>query len=165
MSGGFSFRPVDLPRFEAIVGQILARTDDLSPLMERIGMYGESSTIERFSTEIAPDGSKWATSIRARVEGGKTLTDSARGKQSITYIAGPNFAEWGTNVFYMAVHQAGATIRAKDGGRLAFRLPGNLRFVRPEEVILPKREFIGLSGEDDAELVALGEDYLGEVLQ
>jgi phage virion morphogenesis protein len=164
MSAEMTLTIRDLPAFEHVVGRILTRSRDLAPLMERIGMYGESSTIERFNTETAPDGSRWKASIRARVEGGKTLTDSARLKQSITHRAGRDTAEWGSNVIYAGVHQGGATIHAKAGGRLAFRLPGNLRFVRPEQVVLPARPFLGLSGEDEEEIVALGEDYFAELL-
>ncbi len=160
----FTLTARDLPRLEVILNRLLARSRDMSPLMERIGMYGESSTIERFDTETAPEGSAWAPSIRARVEGGKTLTDTARLKQSQTHVSGRDTAEWGSNLIYARPHQEGATIRAKSGGRLAFRLPGNLRFVSPLEVVLPKREFLGVSGEDEAEFIALGEDYFAEVL-
>lgn len=156
----------DLPAFEAIVGQLIARAADLSPLMSRIGMYGESSTIERFNTETAPDGSRWTPSMRARLEGGKTLTKSATAglKGSITHTFDRNSAEWGTNKIYAGIHQHGGIIRAKNGGRLAFRLPGNLQFVSPEQVVIPARPFIGLGDEDELEIPALGEDYFAEVL-
>ena len=153
----------DLPKAEAIIGQLLERGSDLSPLMSRIGQYGESSTIQRFDDETAPDGSKWPQSIRARVEGGKTLTDSARLKMSITHRSDSSSAEWGTNVIYAAVHQSGATIRPVSAKALSFRLPGNLRFVSVKEVVIPARPFIGLSAEDEEEIVALGEDYFAEV--
>jgi phage gpG-like protein len=164
MSASLTLTAPDLPAFDAIVGRLIGRAANLSPLMSRIGMYGESSTIERFNTETAPDGSRWTPSIRARVEGGKTLTNTARMKQSVTHRSDSNSAEWGSNLIYYGVHQGGATIRAKGGGRLAFRLPGNLRFVSPEEVVLPARPSIGLSGDDETEIVAQGEDYFAEVL-
>lgn len=163
MSASVQIRIPDLPRLEVILVKLERRGDDMSPLMGRIGMYGESSTIERFETETAPDGSRWAPSIRARQEGGKTLTKSTRLKLSMTYIAGRDQVEWGTNVIYAGTHQDGATIRAKNAPRLGFRLPGGLGFRSPLEVTIPKREFLGLSGEDESEIVALSEDYFAEV--
>jgi phage gpG-like protein len=64
-------------------------------------------------------------------------------------------------VIYAATHQGGATIRGK-AGPLKFKLPGGLGFVSPQEVIIPARPFLGVSAEDAAEIVAIGEDYLAE---
>lgn len=146
-----------------MLAALMSRTDDLSPLMERIGMAMEATTIERFDNEEAPDGSSWVQSIRAKETGGKTLTDSARLKQSITYRAGADQVEVGTNVIYAGAHQKGATIRATSGGRLAFKLPGGLGFRTAEEVILPARPFLGISADDELEIAGLAEDYLLEL--
>lgn len=165
MGANLTLRAVDLPRFDRVLEQLQKRGEELSPLMARIGQALESSTIERFDEERAPDGSKWTQSIRAREEGGKTLTKSARLKQSMTHnVLGDDRVEIGTNVIYAGVHQEGATIRAKAGGKLTFRLPGGLGFRSIDQVILPARPFLGVSRDDEDEIIAQAEDYLGEVL-
>lgn len=150
-------------RAQAVLEQLLARTGDLSPLMERIGAYGEESTVNRFETQTGPDGRAWEPSIRARNTGGQTLVDSGRLRQSIGWRADGTSAEWGTNVLYARTHQEGATIRAKSGGRLTFAIPG-LGYRSPQEVVIPARPFLGIDAEDEREIDALAADYLAEVM-
>lgn len=144
---------------DARLAALAAANGDLTPLMETLGLYLESSTIERFDTETAPDGGSWAPSRRAREQGGKTLTDSARLKSSITNRASATDAEVGTNVIYAGIHQFGGTIRPKSGEFLTFALPGGLGFRRVREVTMPARPFLGFSLEDEEEILALVEDY------
>lgn len=137
---------------------------DLTPLLEGIGLYLEGATIDRFDNETAPDGARWVPSIRARTEGGKTLSDSAQLRGSITSEAGPSEVAVGTNKIYAGVHQFSAVIRAKSAPFLSFELPGGLGFRRVKEVEIPARPFLGLSGEDEAELLAQADDYARDAL-
>lgn len=146
---------------ERELGRLQARLGNLSPLMERIGMVLEESVLHRFETETAPDGRRWQPSIRARETGGKTLTDSARLKLSISYQASGDRVEVGTNVKYGAPHQFGATIRGRNGP-LRFKLPGGLGFRTVAQVVLPARPFLGFSAEDETEIEAQVEDYAAE---
>lgn len=158
-------RAPDLPRVEHVFAALERQARDTTPLLDRIGQAAVSDMSERFETETAPDGSRWAPSLRARTEGGKTLTDSARLRQSLTHnVTGRDEVEAGTNVVYGRAHNEGMTIRAKAGGKLKFRLPGGLGFRSVEQVVLPKREFLGISHDGEEEIVAQAEDYLGEVL-
>jgi phage virion morphogenesis protein len=164
VAAAVTFRAPDLPRFNAAVREIERRGGDLSPLMDRIGQALVSSTMERFETEQAPDGARWAPSLRARTEGGKTLTKSAVLRGSITHIFRGDQVEVGTNVLYAGIHQEGGTIRPKRSGRLTFRLPGGLGFRSVAQVVIPARPFLGVSPDDEEEIVAQAEDYLAEVL-
>lgn len=140
---------------------LVERFGDIRPLMERFGSVLETSTIERFDEERAPDGTKWLPSFRAKHEGGKTLTDTARLRLSIRPVASADQVEIGTNVIYARIHQEGGTIRAK-GKALAFTLPGlGLRLAT--SVTIPARPFLGLSADDRDELAAQVEDYIAEV--
>ena len=139
--------------------QLAEAMGDLSPLAEIYGTYLESATIGRFDDETAPDGSAWSKSIRAREEGGKTLSDSGQLRSSITHNAFSDRVEVGSNKIYAGVHQDGATIRPKSADKLAFALPGGLGFVQVDEVTIPARPFLGLSQDDEVELAALTEDY------
>ncbi len=132
---------------------------DLTPLMDGFGVSMESFILDRFDTETAPDGTPWEPSLRAKTEGGKTLTDTAQLRGSMTSESGSDFAAAGTNKIYAGAHNDGATIRAKSDKGLGFQLPGGLGFRRVMEVELPRRQFLGLGPEDEAELVAQAEDY------
>ncbi|WP_066667353.1 MULTISPECIES: phage virion morphogenesis protein [unclassified Sphingomonas] len=163
MSVALEIRAEGQQDVERKLGQLLIRYGDLTPLMQRIGVHLETTTIERFDLERAPDGARWLPSLRAKQTGGKTLTDTARLKQSIRFIASADRVEIGSNVRYARVHQEGATIRAK-GGRLRFRLPGGLGFRSPEQVVIPARPFLGLSAENREEIPALADDFVAEAL-
>lgn len=137
---------------------------DLEPLMQGFGLYLESATIDRFENERGPDGQRWKPSLRARQQGGKTLTDSSQLRSSITSQAGPDSVEVGTNKIYGGIHQFGGTIRPKNGEYLTFRLPGGLGVRRVKSVTMPARPFLGLSSEDENELLALTADYTRQQL-
>lgn len=154
---------------DARLAALAAANGDLSDLMDGIGFYLESSTIERFGTETDPDGKPWEKSQRAKDEGGKTLTDSSRLKSSISRRFSPSDAEVGTNVIYARPHQYGMddTVTVPAHTRTinqAFgrSIPGGLTiqvgsFERQMKMF--KRSFLGISAEDEEEILALAEDY------
>jgi phage virion morphogenesis protein len=145
---------------------------DLTDLMEGFGVTLESSVTDRFDTETAPDGSKWTPSERVREHGGKTLTLSAQLKSSVHSIASADRVETGTNKVYAGVHQDGfdgtvtvpthsRTIDEAFGRRL--REPVTFTVKSFERAMnIPQRQFLGLSAEDEAELLAQAEDYARE---
>jgi phage virion morphogenesis protein len=139
----------------------LRRVRQTQELAEAIGEALVSGTQDRFEAEEAPDGTSWKPSIRARVEGGKTLTDTAGLKNSIGYAASPSRVVVGTNKVYAAIHQQGGTIKGKRG-KLKFKVAG--RFAQKDSVTIPARPYLGISAEDAAELRALQEDFLRQVL-
>jgi phage virion morphogenesis protein len=142
------------------LASLLGGIEHRRPLMQGIGLYLESSTVDRFDDQVAPDGSRWTPSLRARQSGGKTLTDHGLLKGSIGSVATNDRVEWGSNLIYARPHQEGATITAKGGGRLKFGLPGGLGFRSPLAVTLPARPFLGVNGEDETQIIGLAEDYV-----
>jgi phage virion morphogenesis protein len=148
--------------------------DDLTPLMESFGVTLETSTTDRFDTETAPDGSSWTPSQRVKEHGGKTLTLSAQLRLSTHSIASAHQVEFGTNKVYAGVHQDGfdATVTVPTHSRTieeAFgrRLKAPITFtVKSFEraMNIPQREFLGLSAEDEVELLAQAEDYARSAL-
>lgn len=143
---------------EKVLAGMLAHSGDLTDLMDRLGLTIETQTDERFDAEEAPDGSKWKQSWRAKQDGGKTLSASRRGRNSVTHRASADRVEVGTNVGYMAVHQTGATIRPKSAKALAFNFPG-AGLVFAQKVVLPRREWLGVSPDNADELVDEAEDW------
>lgn len=157
---------IDLGELVALNGRLeaaYARSKDLSPLMDAIGMAMETSTDERFDNEASPDGRPWKKSLRAREQGGKTLTDSARLRGSITHAANADSVEIGSNLIYAGIHQFGGRIAAKSG-HLKFALPGGLGFVSVKGVNIPARPYLGIGGDDEQTIAELSADYLLEDL-
>lgn len=87
----------------------------MRPALENMGRVLKTGAQLRFRTSKGPDGQQWEKSFRAENEGGQTLSLTRRLRNSITYQATSGSVSVGTNVVYAAVHQFGATIRAKAG--------------------------------------------------
>lgn len=133
------------------------------PVMQDIGRYMKTSTQLRFRSQQGPDGQRWWPSQRAKSEGGQTLRDSGRLFRSLTWRAGPNFAEAGTNVIYAAAHQFGirkvVTIKAHrrmtKGRNKAGGVSVKSRPVKSHArlMFLPRRPFAGFSPADRREIL------------
>jgi phage virion morphogenesis protein len=149
---------LDTKAAQAALNGLIKAGANLTPLMDLIGNYLRNETKHRFETGQAPDGRAWLPSWRAREEGGKTLMKSRHLWDSITHRAGNNFVEVGSNVIYAAVQQFGATIRAKAGGKLIFKIGGGYRSM--DQVTLPARPYLGMSQADPVEIGAIVDTYL-----
>jgi phage virion morphogenesis protein len=147
----------------SVLGGAIARTDDKRGLFDAIGASLVLSTQQRFEREEDPEGNPWPDSLRKTLMGGRTLTDTAALVSSMTHAASENSVAVGTNLIYAAIHQTGGTIRAKTSRGLRFRGPGNGGWVTKQEVTMPRRAFLGLDDEDEAEIRALCADWLGAV--
>lgn len=141
----FSYR-IDDAQLLAGLRSLIALGRDAGPVMADIAALGENSTRQRFRTESGPDGQKWKPSLRARITGGRTLTKDGHLSGTISGRHGRDFAEWGVNRIYAAIHQFGGEIRAK-GGSLRFRL-ANGGFATVQKVTMPARPFLGISDDD-----------------
>ncbi len=104
------------------------RVGNLRPAMKAIGETVRTSVVKNFMSEGRPES--WKTSKRAQKQGGKTLTDTARLRNSITAKAYDDRVEIGTNVRYAAIHQFGG----KAG--------------RGRKVNIPARPFLMVQNED-----------------
>ncbi len=112
---------------------------------KRIAAYGVASTQARFRSETDPQGNKWIPSMRALLEGGQTLTDTAGLRKSITGKATASRAMWGTNKVFARRHNFGDIIvrSGRAGG-------------------MPRRQFMGLNRDDEAEITWIVTDTIGE---
>lgn len=156
---GISIR-VDDAEVLAGLGRVDDRMGNARGLYDAIGAAMVVSTQMRFERQESPDGNPWPPSLRAILEGGETLRESGRLYGSLTHQADADGVEWGTDVIYAAVHQFGATIVPKSAGALHFRLPGDLGWVTRQSVTIPARPYLGVDDDDQAEILALTEDWL-----
>ena len=154
---------LDEARLDASLSDAIRAAGDMTPLMRRIGNVLEVSVSQRFERSQGPGGAAWPVSIRAREEGGKTLVDSARLRDSIVSEAEPRAVEVGTNVPYAGIHQFGGTIRPREADALSFRLPGG-QFVTVGKVDIPARPFLGFDAADEADIGDTVEAYFRETL-
>lgn len=146
------------------LNDLFQRGQDMSPLMDRIGAYGEESSRYRFESQIGADGKRFEPSGRVKAEGGQTLKKSGIYEASITNNPGRDFAEWGTNWPFAHVHQEGMTIRSKGDGPMRFNIPG-LGFRSAHEVVIPARPIFGIDADDQDEIGALTLDFIRGPLQ
>lgn len=146
-------------RFFRKTGKMLSHIQNTRPLMKAIGEMSVSSTRERFRREEGPDGEKWKKSQRAQDQGGQTLTDTAKLKNSIQYEAGNDTVMVGTNDIRAAIHQFGGDIKPKTKKAL------NTPFGPRGKVTMPARPFIGFSDDDIEEAKDLTRKFIAKGLK
>jgi phage virion morphogenesis protein len=159
MTGASIKISVDDAVINAALASLAGKVETMRPLMEEIGGALLTSTQLRFEREQGPDGNPWPKSIRAALRGGKTLTDSGRLVQSLTFVADDSSVQVGTNAIYAAVHQFGAHIEAKTAKGLRFR-GADGGWVVVQSVDIPARPFLGIDDDDRAEITHLVGEYL-----
>ncbi len=143
---GASFRiEIDDASAKQALAGLLEKAQDLTPAMDEIGAMLVTSTLRRFETGQAPGGAPWPPSARAIRDGGQTLVDSGRLRDSITHYPSRDQVVVGSNVVYAAIHQLGG--RAGRGGAAK----------------IPARPYLGVDAGDKAEVVNILSDYLGSL--
>lgn len=128
---------LDWGGLDKMLGGVISKGVQTQQAMEEIGGAMVSSTVERFSTSTAPDGTAWKVAQRAEKEGGKTLVDNSVLRNSIGYEASALGVLWGTNDIRGRIHQLGG----KTG--------------RGHAVNMPARPYLGMSEEDVEEAKAI----------
>ena len=135
----------------AMLEKKLDRLDDLTGFYADVSEHLYNTTIDRFETETAPDGSNWPdlspVTIAAREKAGTGTTKlraSGHLVGSINYRASSEDARIGSPVVYAAIQN----FSGKAG--------------RGQSVFIPQRQFIGLSPEDELAIVEIADEYLSE---
>ena len=153
------FIQFDDTKIQRALGRLLALGRNAAPVMQDIAMLGENSTRMRFRTQKGPDGVSWKKSLRAQITGGRTLTKDGHLGDSISSDYGADYARWGVNRIYAAIHQLGGEIRAKAGGALKIPLPGG-GFVLVKSVKMPARPYLGVNDDDERDILGLLESRI-----
>lgn len=150
---------LDVTVDDSLVGKSLEelarRLGDLTTPFNDIGEYLHQSTDDRFSKKVAPDGSPWAplsavTLARKKGPGilreKGTLQDTLRKQVTSTELA------FGTDRPYGAVHQLGQK-KGASGKVIGHPIPWG---------DIPARPYLGLSAEDETEVLSIIHEYLRE---
>ena len=134
--------------------------DDKFALLDQIGITLSENARLRFGDQVSPDGAPWKPSFRAIAQGGETLRDTGVLMNSITHqILGADAVEYGTNVPYATAMHYGAHIKATNAPYLSFKVPG-FGWVKKKEVNIEGRPFLGLSNEDEQQVVDVIDHFL-----
>lgn len=147
-----------------VLSRLLAAAGDLRPALKNIGEYETASTIERIGREESPDGSVFAPLNPLYAEGKKgpgILRGESGDLASIVYqLAGDDSVEIGNNAVHGAIHQFGGVIKAKNVPALIFSMGGQSFAV--ESVTIPARPYLGVSAEDETEILGILSDFLDD---
>lgn len=136
----------------AALRRVAGVLSDPTPLAGELAALGESSTRLRFRTQTGPDGVAWKQSLRAKVTGGRTLTQDGHLSGSLSSRHGRDFGEWGVNRIYAAIHQFGGMIRPVNAKALRFQLASG-GFAVVKSVTMPARPYLGISDDDRGDIL------------
>ncbi|VXC72103.1 putative Phage virion morphogenesis (tail completion) protein [Pseudomonas sp. 8Z] len=149
---------LDVEVSDSQVGELLAklaeRMGDLRTPLEDIREYLHQSTDERFRQQVGPDGSPWAPlapSTLARKKGPRTLRESGDLQDTLRGQVQGDELLFGTDRPYGAVHQFGQRAGASGRNRRGSPIPWG---------DIPARPYLGLSAEDETEVLAIVESWL-----
>ncbi|WP_126456728.1 phage virion morphogenesis protein [Sulfuriflexus mobilis] len=141
MSLGFRYNLNDLARLQKRLAN-LPQSIDLYGLAEALSAEGEAQTRRRISSEkSSPEGKAWepwSEAYAATRHGGHSLLENEGDLlDSIQGFVEGTTAGWGTNLIYGATQHFGDEDRG-----------------------IPSREYLGLSAENEADLVAVADDWI-----
>lgn len=121
---------------------------DTRLMFDEVGGYLDSEVSQRFKEGVDWQGNALAPSIRAEMEGGKTLVNFGHLRDSYThnvFLDGKG-VEHGSDMIYSAIHQFGG----KTG--------------RNHAVEMPIRAVMGINSDDEAEISNIVEDFYQRAL-
>jgi phage virion morphogenesis protein len=176
---------VDDSRSGAVLAELAERMEDLRVPLLDIAEYLHQSTNDRFIKQVSPDGAPWAPlapSTIARKKSSRILRQDGNLQDTIRHRVSSDELEFGTNRPYGAIHQFGGKIEhAARSQQVYFKHKngevGN-RFVKKSKsnfaqwvtrgahsTEMQARPYLGLSADDDTEILQILSDYLSEPLE
>ena len=143
------------------LGKLLGTLENPTELWDAIGFAMSENTKMRITDQVDVDGRAFVPSYRAERESGQTLLDRGLLRNSITYFSDKRGVEWGVPAEfpYAWILNDGGVIRPKSKSFLRFKI-GN-QWVSKKSVTIPKRQFVGMTKGDEAEVL----DIVGEFLK
>lgn len=155
---------LDSRELHAAIGKVIKLLDpDTAEMMTAIAALGESQTRRRITDEkTAPDGTPWPDNW---TETSILLATGQHLLASISSNASSDEAEWGSSWEFAHVHQDGAVITPQNAKALVFTVGGNGRVIHAKKVTVPARTFVGMSAENEREMLDLVTDVWGSGLQ
>ena len=145
----------DSGEVDAALGRLLHAVGDLTPFYKDAGQHLVNTTRRRFETSTAPDGTPWAPNSAvtlARKKGDKPLIGETRElSTAIQDVIDADGLMVGSNKIYAAAQQFGMVRGYAGQNKRKAPIPWG---------DIPSRKFLGLSEEDETEILALAIDHL-----
>lgn len=138
----------------------IGKAAETEELADGLGALGVSQTQRRISSEkTTPAGQPWKPSI----EGGSILfRTGSHLHDSIQHaVRGAHAVAWGSGWIGARIHNFGGVITPVNGKALVFKLHGAL--IRTGRVLMPKREWLGLSAENEHEMEETAKAFIAKV--
>ncbi|MCU4601868.1 phage virion morphogenesis protein [Acinetobacter ursingii] len=158
-----------------------ATLDNPNPMFQDMGEYQVQSTQQNFRDSKSPDGTKWQPNSEStymsilgslhenkdgtlnkkginRIQSKKPLVGSGLLRDQIHYQVSGDLLLVGSNLVYAAIHQFGGTIKPKNKKTLSWKI-GNVS-VFAKKVVIPAREYLGISLKDETELQNIVADHI-----
>lgn len=143
------------------LGEVSRSLSDMTPIHQSIGNYVVRSTKERFKKGVDPDGNAWTPKKQATIDRYKERGDgdrpdpligpSKRLSSEIAQYADAQGVEIGSALEYSAVMQRGAKQGAFGKSPRGGPIPWG---------DIPARPWLGLSEEDEANIIDIADEYL-----
>lgn len=150
---------------QSAVRNAIAQLDDATLLFTRIKEYMIEETRERFVTGTGPDGKKWAAKKQSTLDRYKRLGYGnlnraliGRGRalsSAVIGAASSKGAVIGSALIYSRVMQEGAEKGAFGTDRRGRSVPWGK---------IPARVWLGISAEDEKNIIAIADEYLEQAL-
>lgn len=158
MVDGVSFH-IDVSGLDATLARLRGmETLQTAEMMDALARRGVEQTRERLETEkTTPEGAAW----KPNLEGTSTLFSGggAHLARTIDQASSATEARWGSGWIGARVHQFGAVIKPVNAKFLAFTLRGKQVFAKA--VTIPARKYVGLSRENEREMIETAERFIG----
>ncbi|MCD1634481.1 phage virion morphogenesis protein [Martelella mediterranea] len=146
---------------DAGLTRLYEAADTITPALKNIGEHEASATRRRFVDEEDPQGRAWKPLnplYRKTKKGSGILKGESRSlSQIIWQLVDDTSVEVGSNEIYARIHNEGGVIKAKDAPALVFSMGG--KTIKVKSVTIPKRQFLGLSEKDRADILDIIEDH------
>lgn len=157
----------------AALAKLLERTGNLRPAFKAMSETLHLSTDRRFHDQKDPKGNPWKPLKKSTLKHKKNsliLTETTKLRDGIHGEVGNNQFLFGSDSPYGAIHQLGGVIKQEGmvlhlkgkGRNTRFAKPGNAdRAMKVNRTIrIPARPFLGISAQDEKDLVQDVEAYL-----
>ncbi len=145
--------------------EAIGQLDDMTPLYTDVGEYMVEATRKRFQQGVSPSGAAWAPKRPATLERYKRLGYGSRTQpligpgralsRQILPIVSRTHVEIGSSLIYAGVMQDGAAQGAFGRDRRNRPIPWGR---------IPARAWLGISAEDEREIVAIAEEHVRRAL-
>lgn len=181
MTGAILDVTLDQTEIGQALDSLVNRMTDLTKPLNDIAEYLHQSTDDRFRQQVAPDGSPWAPlapSTLARKKSGRILREAGTLQDTLRHSISNNELSFGTDRPYGAIHQFGGKIEQAARSQQVYFRQGKdgtvgSRFVKKNRsnfaqwasrgaytASLLARPYLGLSRDDEAEVISIIDSYL-----